>query len=143
MSKNGQIATEEGESNMKSILEMIVEMQLKAKLPFFKGILPHTLPIVFYTSDVTEPYFAYGIFYCSQPSFRTCYFRIEDVTDSLVRFSLLYPTDIEGNYIDNMQFPFSLKRTESKVTIPLKDFCSIQCINPNLIDRQVIIPGDK
>ena len=145
MTSIGQENTIEGEStnNVKSILKTINEMQVKAKLQIFKGILPDSIPFVFYTSATTEPYFAHGITSTSQTSFRTCFFRIEELDHSLVHLSLLYPIDIEGNYIDTMRIPYSLGKTHSNVIVSIQNFCGIQCINPKLINRKSIIIGDK
>ncbi len=140
MMKHGQ---SEGEYNIASILELIYEMQRKAKLPFFKDILHDTIPVVFTTLDVTNPYVANAFSTTSDMPFSTCYFRIEAVTHSLVHLSLLYPIDIEGNTINPMESPYGLKKTESKITVPIQKFCSIQCVNPKLINRQIIIIGDK
>ncbi|MBD7943819.1 CotY/CotZ family spore coat protein [Psychrobacillus sp. FSL K6-2684] len=145
MISNGETNSYEGEStsNIKSILKTVYEMQVKAKLPIFKGILHDTIPIVFNSSDATEPYFAYGITSTCQTSFRTCFFRIEDLVHSIVHLSLLYPIDIEGNYTDTIRMPYGLEKTQINVIVSVQDFCSIQCINPNLINRQSIIIGDK
>ena len=126
-----------------SILEMINEIQSKAKLPFFQDILHDTIPTIFTTLDVTDPYVAYAFSPTSGPSFGTCYFRVEGINHSLVHLSLLYPIDIEGNTINPMESPYGLKKTKSKITVPIQNFCSIQCVNPKLINRQIIIIGDK
>ena len=145
MTNIGQENTMGGESisNVKFILKTINEIEVKAKLPIYKGILHDTIPFVFYTAETTEPYFASGITSTSQTSFRTCFFRIEELVDSLVHLSLLYPIDIEGNYIDTMRIPYSLGKTHINVIVSMQEFCGIQCINPKLINRQSIIIGDK
>lgn len=145
MISNGETNSNEGEStsNIISILKTVYEMQVKANLPIFKGILHDTIPIVFNSSVSTEPYFAYGITSTRQTSFRTCFFRVEDLVHSIVHLSLLYPFDIEGNYSDTMRMPYGLEKTLINVFVSIQDLCSIQCINPNLINRQSIIIGDK
>ena len=140
MMKHGQ---SEGEYNIASILELIDEMQRKANLPFFKGILHDTIPVVFTTVDAANPYIATAFSSTSKTPFSTCYFRIEAVNHSLVYMSLLCPVDIEGNTVNPMESPYGLKKTESKITVPIQNFCSIQCVNPKLINRQIIIIGDK
>ena len=145
MTSIGQENRFEGESasNVKCIMKTINEIQAKAKLPIFKGILPDTIPFVFYSSATTEPYFAHGITSTSQTPFRTGFFRIEELLHSLVHLSLLYPIDIEGNYINTMRIPYSLGKTHINVIVSIQNICGIQCIDPKLINRKSIIIGDK
>lgn len=138
-----KIITSQLTNNIEPILKTINEIQAKAKLAIFKGILHDTIPFVFYSSATTEPYFAYGITSTSQTKFRTYFFRIEELVNSFVHLSLLYPTDIEGNYIDAMRIPYGLEKTHINVVVSIQNFCGIQCINPKLINRQSIIIGDK
>ncbi|NYF25049.1 CotY/CotZ family spore coat protein [Sporosarcina sp. JAI121] len=128
---------------VKSTLKTILEIQNKAKLPIFQGILQETIPFILYSSATVEPYFAIGITSASQIPFRTCFFRIEDLTNSSVQLSLLRPFDVEGNCIDTIDTPYRLERTNSKVMISIQCFCSIQCISPKLVNRQSIIVGHK
>lgn len=133
----------ESSNNFESILRTINDTQNKAKLAIFKGILRETIPIVLYTSSTYEPYFTYGITSTSQVSFRTRFFRIEDIVNSLVYLSLLYPMDVEGNYIDTMHDPYRLEKTNTIVNASISNFCSVQCIDPKLVNRLSINIGDK
>ncbi|MET3659063.1 CotY/CotZ family spore coat protein [Sporosarcina psychrophila] len=128
---------------VKSTLKTIFETQNNAKLPIFKGILQETIPLILYSSATVEPYFACGITPTIQFPFRTCFFRIEDLTNSSVQLSLLRPLDVEGNCIDTIDNPYRLERTNIKVIKPIRFFCSIQCISPELVNRQIIIIGHK
>ncbi|MEI4769155.1 CotY/CotZ family spore coat protein [Psychrobacillus sp. FJAT-51614] len=133
----------ESYNNFESILKTIYETQNKAKLTIFKGILRETIPIVLYTSSNFEPYYADGITSTSQTSFRTRFFRIEDIVGSLVYLSLLYPMDVEGNYIDSMRVPYRLEKTKTIVSASIQNFCSVQCIDPKLVNRLSLEIGDK
>jgi hypothetical protein len=128
---------------VKSILETIFETQNKANLPIFQGILHETIPIILYTSATVKPYFAFGITSNSQLPFRTCFFRIEDLANSSVELSLLRSLDVKGNCVDTIDTPYRLERTNIKVIASLQGFCSIQCISPKLVNRQIIIIGHK
>ena len=128
---------------VKSTLKTIIETQNKAELPIFQGILPETIPIILYSSATFEPYFSFDTTSTLQIPFRTCFFRIEDLTNSSVQLSLLRPLDIEGNCNDTLETLYRLERTSSKVIASIHCFCSIQCINPKLINRQSITVGDK
>lgn len=130
-------------NNFKSILKTINETQNKSKLVIFKGILHETIPIVLFSTSTYEPYFAYGITSNSQAEFRTRFFRIEDIVNELVYLSLLYPMDVEGNYIDTMRVPYRLEKTNIIVNASIENFCSVQCIDPKLVNRKSIIIGDK
>lgn len=135
----------EGESvcRLKSTLKTIYETQNKANSPIFQGILQETIPIVLYSSATFEPYFAFGITSTSESPFRTCFFRIEDLINSFVSLSLFRPLDVEGNCIDTIGIPYRLEKTNIKVIASIQDFCSIQCINPILVNRRIIITGEK
>ena len=141
--ESGKKKEDESVSCVKSTLKTIIETQNKAELPIFQGILPETIPIILYSSATFEPYFSFGITSNLQFSFRTIYFRIEDLTNSSVQLSLLRPLDIEGNCIDTIDTPFRLERTNRKVIASIQCFCGIQCISPKLVNRQSIIVGDK
>jgi hypothetical protein len=128
---------------VKSTLMTIIETQNKAELPIFQGILPETIPIILYSSATFEPYVAFGFTSTFQLPFRTIFFRVEDLTNSSVQLSLLRPLDIVGNYIDTIETPYRLEKTNWKVIASIQCFCSIQCISPILVNRQSIIVGDK
>ncbi|MFE6166262.1 hypothetical protein ACFVP8_00160 [Viridibacillus arvi] len=136
---------EEDESvcNLKPIFKTIYETQNKAKLPIFQGILPETIPFILYSSATAGPYFTYGTTPASTSLFRTCFFCIEDLMDSVVSLSLLRPIDIEGNYLDTIHIPYRLEKTNIKVIVCIQEFSGIQCISPKLIDRQSIIVEQK
>jgi hypothetical protein len=55
----------------------------------------------------------------------------------------LHPSDVEGNYFETIGIPYRLKKTNSKVIVSLQDFCGIQCINPKLVNRQILITRQK
>lgn len=129
--------------DVKSILKTIYETQSKSKLPIFKGMFHETIPFVLYSRETTEPFFAFGCKAGSQSLFKTCFFRIEKVVDSCLHLSLLHPTDVEGSCFKNTGIPYRLKKTNSKVIVDLEIFCGIQCISPKLINRKVIISGEK
>ncbi len=135
----------EGESvcRLKSTLNTICETQNNANSPIFQGILQETIPLILYSSTTFEPYIAFGITSTSQSPFRTCFFRIEDLINSFVYLSLLRPLDVEGNCIDTVGIPYRLEKTNIKVIAPIQNFCSIQCINPKLVNRPIIIIGQK
>jgi hypothetical protein len=137
--------TKEDESvcNVKSTLKTIYETQNKAKLPIFQGILQETIPFILYSSATSEPYFTFGTTQTSQSPFRTCFFRVEDLIDSVVSLSLLRPIDIEGNCLDTIHIPYRLEKTNIKVIVSIHEFSGIQCISPKLIDRQSIIVEQK
>ena len=141
--ENGKKKEDESVSCVKSTLKTIIETQNKAELPIFQGILPETIPIILYSSATFEPYFSFGITSPLRLPFRTFFFRIEDLTNFSVQLSLLRPLDLEGNCIDTIDIPYRLERTNRKVITSIKCFCSIQCINPKLVNRQSIIVGDK
>lgn len=129
--------------NVKFIIETIYETQNKTNYPAFKNILPDTIPIILYTSMTIEPYFAYGTTSLLQESFKTCFFRIEKINGLCVHLSLLLPVDEEGDYIDGRCVPYRFEKTNSKVILSTKDVCAIQCINPKLVNRQIIIIEQK
>ena len=128
---------------VKSTLKTIIETQKQAELPIFQGNLPETIPIILYSSATFEPYFSLGTTSTLQFPFRTCFFRIEDLTNSSAKLSLLRPLDIEGNCIDTIDTLYRLERTNRKVIVSLRCFCIIQCISPKFVNRQHIIVGDK
>jgi hypothetical protein len=134
---------DESGGSVKSTLKTIYETQNKANLPIFQGILQETIPFILYSSATVEPYFAFGIASTSQYPFRTCFFRIEDLINSFVYLSLLRPLDVEGNCIETFGIPYRLEKTSINVIASIQDFCSIQCISPKLVDRQIIIIGQK
>ena len=139
----GEKKEDESVCCVKSTLKTIIETQNKAELPIFQGILPETIPIILYSSATFEPYFSLGTTSTLQFPFRTCFFRIEDLTNSSAKLSLLRPLDIEGNSIDTIDTLYRLERTNSKVIVSIQCFCSIQCISPKLVNRQSITVGDK
>jgi hypothetical protein len=139
----GEKKEDESVCCVKSTLKTIIETQNKAELPIFQGILPETIPIILYSFATFEPYFSFGSTSTLQFSFKTCFFRIEDLTNSSAQLSLLRPLDIEGNCIDTIDTLYRLERTNSKVIAPIQCFCSIQCISPKLVNRQSITVGDK
>jgi hypothetical protein len=141
--EHGKKKEDESVCCVKSTLKTIFETQNNAKLPIFQGILQETIPFILFSSATVEPYFAFGITPTSQFPFRTCFFRIEDITNSSVQLSLLCPLDVEGNCIDTIDTPYRLERTNIKVITSIQCFCSIQCISPKLLNRQSIIIGDK
>ncbi|WP_419961147.1 CotY/CotZ family spore coat protein [Psychrobacillus sp. BM2] len=145
MSESEQEKNNETESSnsFESILRTINDTQNKAKLAIFKGILRETIPIVLYTSTTYEPFFAYGITSTSQVSYRTRFFRIENIVNSLVYLSLLCPMDVEGNYTDTKHVPYRLEKTNTIVIASIQNFCSVQCIDPKLVNRLSINIGDK
>ncbi|WP_157185220.1 CotY/CotZ family spore coat protein [Paenisporosarcina sp. TG20] len=126
-----------------SILKTIYETQSKANLSIFKGVLPETIPFILYSIETMNPCIASGIAPSLQSSFSTSFFRIEKLTNSSVYLMLLLPSDVEGNYKEPPSIPYRLKKTNSKVIISLKNICGIQCINPKLVNRQVIISGKE
>lgn len=129
--------------DVKSILKTIYETQNKADLPIFQGVLKETIPFVLYSIETMDPYIASGISPNSQCSLRSCYFRVENLTNSSVHLMLLNPSDVEGNYVEPPCIPYQLKKTNIIVIISLKNICGIQCINPKLVNRQIIITGKK
>lgn len=138
-----KIKIDDSLNNLESILKTIYETQNKAKLVIFKGILHETIPIVLFTTTTYEPYLAYGTTSSSQTEFRTRFFRIEDIVNQLVYLSLLCPMDVEGNYLDTMRIPYRLEKTKIIVSASLQNFCSVQCIDPKLVNRLSINIGDK
>lgn len=130
-------------SNIRSILKSIHETQNSAKLTIFQGILHETIPIVLYSSSTLEPYSAFGMTSNSQTTFRTHFFRIERLENSLVHLSLLFPMNIEGDYIDAQRNTYRLEKTKNNVIASIQDFCSIQCVDPKLVNRPNVIIGDK
>ena len=129
--------------DLKSILKTIYETQTKAKLPIFKGVIHETTPFILYSIETTEPFFAFGNAPNFHSIFKTCFFRLEKISNSSIQLSLLYPTNVEGNYFDNIGIPYRLKKTNCIVTVALENFCGIQCVSPKLMNRQVIISGQK
>jgi len=129
--------------DVKSILKMIHETQNKSKLPILKGMFSETIPFVLYCNETTEPFFAFGCNPCLQSLFKTCFFRIEKISDSCIHLSLLKPTDIEGNCFKNTGIPYRLIKTNSRIIVDLEIFCGIQCISTKLVNRKVIITGEK
>ncbi len=129
--------------DLKSILKIIYENQNKAKLPMFKGVFHETTPFILYSTETTEPFFAFGNAPNSQILFKTCFFRLEKINTSSIHLSLLYPTNVEGNYFDNIGMPYRLKKTNCTVVVALENFCGIQCVSPKLMNRQIIISGQK
>ena len=147
MKDNGQekIIVDKSINNIKSIMKTIQETQNSAKLTVFQGILQETIPIVLYSSSTLEPYSAFGMTSNSQTTFRTHFFRIERLENSLVYLSLLFPMNVEGDYIDAQRNSntYRLEKTKNNVIVSIQDFCSIQCIDPKLVNRTNIIIGDK
>lgn len=129
--------------DVKSILKMIHETQNKSKSPIFKCMFPETIPFVLYCRETAEPFFFFGNTPNSQSPFKTCFFCIETIIDSCIHLALLYPTDIEGNCFKNTGIPYRLKKTTSRVIVDLENICGIQCISPKLVNRRVIITGEK
>ncbi|MEW9501936.1 CotY/CotZ family spore coat protein [Jeotgalibacillus marinus] len=128
---------------VRSTLKSIDEIQNKANLPVLKDVLPETIPIVLYSYSTLERYYAYGITSTPECPLKTCFFRIEKLNKSDVCLSLLRPADEEGNYIDTICIPHRLEKTNLKVTLPINNFCAVQCISPKLVNRRVLIVEQK
>ena len=138
-----KVKEDESVCDVKSILKTIFETQNKAKLPVFQGVFQETIPFILYSSETIEPFIAYATSPSSHVPFRTCFFCIENLTNTTVHLSLLLPSDVEGSYLETTCMPFRLKKTNSSVIVSLKNFCGIQCVSPKLVNRKVIISGGK
>lgn len=141
--RNEERKEDESVCCVRSTLKTIDEIQNKANLPILKDVLPETIPIVLYSYSTLEPYYAYGITSTPECPLKTCFFRIENLNKSVIHLSLLRPLDEEENYIDTICIPHRLEKTNLKVTVPIKDFCAVQCISPKLVNRRIIIVEQK
>ncbi|MTH53212.1 spore coat protein [Bacillus mangrovi] len=102
--------------------------------------LGDTIPFILYT-EKGEPFKAFGNVgeLQSGDCFNTIFFRVESVKKCCATLRLLIAFDDKKhvlNFHKNSACDvFRLEKTDNCIEVDLKCFCSIQCLNPRLINR--------
>jgi hypothetical protein len=104
----------------------------------FKRVIQNTIPLLIYSGHDPYPFKAYLDDY-----FNTIYFRLEEIDPCYIEFSLLYPVDEEGNYTWTEDIPYGLIKTDNSIKISSDALCGIQCLNPKLVNRKIIMIEQK
>ncbi|PPA68946.1 CotY/CotZ family spore coat protein [Jeotgalibacillus proteolyticus] len=123
------------------IMKNILDTQNKSNLMPFKHLFKDTIPIVLYTNPDCSPYFCDFTF--ASEEIRSCFFRIEEITNSAVSLTPLLPLNEEGKYNNTESNPCGLKKTSVKVSLPLHQLSAIQCLDPKLVNRKIIRVDQK
>ncbi|WP_456275830.1 CotY/CotZ family spore coat protein [Bacillus sp. AK128] len=115
---------------------------------YYKSLLPgkmgeDTVPFTLITSESAGDWLETIGFYYSKreqkiKNFSTMYFRIEEIheADGCITISYLLPFDIDGNPVNTQYQLYRLERTSCCLTVPLKDICGVQFLDPRLVNRK-------
>lgn len=98
-----------------------------------------TIPFSLFSINSHSPFYAEGLI--DKEYFKTPYFRIEslDPQANTAVVSLLKSFDVYGDPVDCTKEVYLLKRTPIFLSLELKEFATVKCMDIDLLKREITI----